>query len=218
MNSKQSGFFPILLVLYFAVLVISPSILLAAKWTVYEDARLIANDYNDGDSFHVMCNKHQYIFRLYYIDTPETSDSYLKRVQKQADYFGITVKQVLIIGKDAAIFTDKLLSKKIFTVYTKKEDARGNSKLRRYFAMIKVGDDWLSTLLVKEGLARIYGYPIDLPENGEFKWKYKSRLESLEKKAKKSGKGGWGYQKKKSGSSLRDLFEAAKKARDNNAQ
>ncbi len=181
----------VLLVCSFILLVVTPLISVAAKWKVYEDARLIENDFNDGDSFHVMCNKHHYIFRLYYVDTPETSDSYPKRVQDQADYFGITHKQVLKIGDDATKFTHKLLSRKKFTVYTKKEDARGNSKRKRYFAMIKVGDDWLSTLLVEGGLARIYGYKVDLPENGKPIRKYHARLKSTERKAKKGNRGAW---------------------------
>ncbi len=181
----------IVLTIVCGALLVVPSLSEAAKWTVYENATLIKNDYNDGDSFHIMCNRYHYIFRLYYVDTPETSDSYPQRVQEQADYFGITVKQALKIGADATKFTDKLLSKKSFTVYTKKEDARGNSKRKRYFAMIKVGDDWLSTLLVEEGFARIYGKRIDLPEQGKPMRKYSARLKSTERKAKKEKKGAW---------------------------
>ena len=181
----------ILMSVCWVLLMFAPLISDAAKWKVYENATLIENDFNDGDSFHVMCNKYHYIFRLYYVDTPETSASYPQRVQDQADYFGITVKQALKIGADATKFTDKLLSKKSFTVYTKKEDARGNSKRKRYFAMIKVGDDWLSTLLVEEGFARVYGKRIDLPEHGKPIRKYSARLRSTERKAKKEKKGAW---------------------------
>jgi endonuclease YncB( thermonuclease family) len=174
-----------------------PTLSAAGKWKVYEDATLIKNDFNDGDSFHVMCGKYHYIFRLYYVDTPETSASYPDRVQAQADYFDITFKEALKIGDDATRFTDKLLSRKSFTVYTKKEDARGNSKRKRYFAMIKIGDDWLSTLLVENGLARVYGMRTDLPDNGKPIRKYSARLKARERTAKKEHKGAWKYSKKK---------------------
>ena len=186
----------IFIIVCFVLLVMAPAISNAAKWKVYKNATLIKHDYNDGDSFHVRCNRYHYIFRLYYVDTPEVSDSYPKRVQEQADYFNITSKQALKIGEDAAKFSEKLLSKKIFTVYTKKEDARGNSKKKRYFAMIKIGDDWLSTLLVEEGLARIYGKRIDLPEDGKPERKYSARLKATERNAKKAKKGAWKRSKK----------------------
>ena len=109
----------ILMILCGVLLMMVPSVLDAAKWKVYKNSTLIKNDFNDGDSFHIRCNRYHYIFRLYYVDTPETSASYPKRVQDQADYFGITVKQALKIGEDATKFADKLLSRKSFTVYTK---------------------------------------------------------------------------------------------------
>ena len=186
----------ILMAICLVILVMIPSISRAAKWKVYKNATLIKHNYNDGDSFHVKCNRYHYIFRLYYVDTPEMSDSYPKRVQAQADYFNITLKQALKIGQDATKFSCALLSKKPFTVYTKKEDARGNSKKKRYFAMIKIGDDWLSTLLVEEGLARIYGKRIDLPEDGKPERKYSARLKSKERVAKKAKKGAWKWSKK----------------------
>ena len=185
-----------ILMLVCGMLLMTPLISNAAKWKVYKNATLIKHDYNDGDSFHVMCNRYHYIFRLYYVDTPETSDSYPKRVQEQADYFGITSGRALKIGEDAAKFSERLLSNKPFTVYTKKENARGNSKKKRYFAMIKIGDDWLSTLLVEEGLARVYGKRIDLPEDGKPERKYSARLKAKERMAKKTNKGAWKWSKK----------------------
>ncbi len=161
------------------------------KWQVYEDAVLLDNPANDGDSFHVRCNNHEYIFRLYFVDTPETDDKYKDRVQAQADYFGISVKQTLKIGHEAAVFTRRKLSHHKFTVYTKKEDARGNSRLRRYFAMIKVDGEWLSSLLVEEGYVRIYGMKTDLPDHGKTMWRYVKNLKHLEWKAKKARKGAW---------------------------
>ena len=191
----------------FALLFTVPAMSTAGKWRVYNNAELLHNDFNDGDSFHVMCNNRHYIFRLYFVDTPETSATYKIRVKKQADYFGITVKDVLKTGTIAARFTNRLLSGKKFTVYTKKEDARGNSRRKRYFAMVKIGDQWLSALLVDAGLARIYGMHTDLPEKGKSAGKYIARLKTKEKEAEKLHKGAWRYQQKESGS-LRDKWNA----------
>ena len=177
----------LLLLLFFMPVVSS-----AARWKVYKNATLIKHYYNDGDSFHVMCNKRHYIFRLYFVDAPETSNTYPLRVQEQADYFGVTVKQALAIGDRAAQFSTKVLSEKPFTLYTKKEDARGNSKKKRYFAMIKIGDVWLSSKLVDEGVVRIYGKRIKLPGERKPKQGYSARLRARERVAKKSHRGAWG--------------------------
>ena len=48
---------------------------------------------NDGDSFHVSVNGKEYIFRLYFVDTPEVDTEFPQRVKEQARYFGITPEQ-----------------------------------------------------------------------------------------------------------------------------
>ena len=63
----------LLLVNCLVLLVMAPAILEAAKWKVYENATLIENKYNDGDSFHVQCAKGDVEFRIYYVDTPESA-------------------------------------------------------------------------------------------------------------------------------------------------
>jgi len=37
-----------------------------------DNCRLIADAYNDGDSFHVKADGKEWIFRLYFVDAPET--------------------------------------------------------------------------------------------------------------------------------------------------
>ena len=41
-------------------------------WIVLENCRLITNPANDGDSFHVSAGEKEYLFRLYFVDAPET--------------------------------------------------------------------------------------------------------------------------------------------------
>ena len=160
-------------------------------WDKLENCKLVESYANDGDSFHVMHGDKEYVFRLCFVDCAETSMTYKDRVQDQADWWGISTKDAVRAGNDATKFTLKLLEKD-FTVYTKYKDARGNSKLGRNFAMIKVGDDFLSELLVKNGLARVYGYPVKTPDGISAK-SFRSQLDSIEKTAKRERKGAWNY-------------------------
>ena len=80
----------------------------------------------------------EYIFRLYFADTPETDASIPDRVAEQAKYFHVTVPQTLQIGIEAERFTRARLARP-FTVVTCKQDARGRSHLPRYFAFVEIG-------------------------------------------------------------------------------
>ncbi len=75
------------------------------KWQTYENCTLLQNESNDGDSFHVRAGGKEYIFRLYFVDTPETDASIPDRVAEQAKYFHVTVPQTLQIGIEAERFT-----------------------------------------------------------------------------------------------------------------
>lgn len=160
-----------------------------AEWKVYEKCTLIPQPFNDGDSFHVKAGRRHYIFRLYFVDAPETEDSYATRVADQAEYFGITPEKVMALGKQASRFTREFLAKP-FTVYTERQNARGQSRRTRYFAMIETDAGFLSNALVREGLARVYGCPTVLPD-GTPASKYFARLRAREREAKRAGNGGW---------------------------
>jgi len=160
-------------------------------WDKLDNCHLVESYANDGDSFHVKHGEKEFVFRLCFVDCAETSMSYPQRIREQGEWWGISDKNVIKAGHDATKFTLKLLDKG-FTVFTKYKDARGNSKLGRNFAMIKVGDSYLSEELVKEGLARVYGYSVKTPD-GKSRDSYRSRLDSLEKKAKREKKGAWDY-------------------------
>jgi endonuclease YncB( thermonuclease family) len=43
-------------------------------WIILKDCRFIANPANDGDSFHVSVGDKEYLFRLYFVDAPETDE------------------------------------------------------------------------------------------------------------------------------------------------
>jgi endonuclease YncB( thermonuclease family) len=173
----------------------------AKKWREYTGCRVIPNASNDGDSFHVKptnIKTRTYLFRLYFVDTPESDTSLPERLQIQADYFGIPdPKDVVKVGKDAVRFTEKFLEDGNFTVYSRLSDALGRSKKDRDYAMVmnSAGQD-LGTELVRNGLARVFGSGTDLSELDAYKrdenawWR---RLRQAELEAKKEKRGGWAY-------------------------
>jgi endonuclease YncB( thermonuclease family) len=163
----------------------------ARVWKELDEVRFLENDANDGDSFHAKRNTTEYLFRLYYVDTPESDTRYPARVKEQADYFGLSSEEAVEGAKKAKVFLKKLLSDKTFTVYTRYDDARGASKLKRYYAMVKIDGRWLSELLVENGFARVHGVGSELPDGTDAN-KYWSRLRKLEKEAQDAHRGLWG--------------------------
>lgn len=160
-----------------------------AKWYRYENCRLLTQDFNDGDSFHIKCKRRHYIFRLYFVDTPETETSFPDRVKEQADYWGLTPAQAVALGHKAARFTRAFLAQP-FTVHTRRVDARGRSDRPRYFAMIETDTGFLSAALVRRGLARIHGMSTELPD-GRPSSRHWGRLRLAEKAARREALGGW---------------------------
>lgn len=171
----------------------------AKKWREYTGCRVIPNASNDGDSFHVKptnIKTRSYLFRLYFVDTPESESSLPERLQVQADYFGVPEsKDILKIGKEAVKFTENFLADGNFTVYSRLSDALGRSDMDRDYAMVlnAAGQD-LGTELVRNGLARVYGQGSDLGDLEPYKrdenawWR---RLRQVELEAKKEKRGAW---------------------------
>ena len=173
----------------------------AKKWREYTGCNVIPNASNDGDSFHVKppnIKPRRYLFRLYFVDTPESEKSLPERLQEQADYFGMdNPMDVVKVGKDAVKFTEKFLADGNFTVYSRLADALGRSSKDRDYAMVLSADGRdLSYELVRNGLARVYGRGTDLSELDAYKrtedgwWK---RLRGAELEAKKEKLGAWAY-------------------------
>jgi endonuclease YncB( thermonuclease family) len=159
-------------------------------WRRYEACTLIEHPANDGDSFHVRAGRRHRILRLYFVDAPETAATFPERLEAQAAYWTLTPPAAQQLGKEAGAFARALLAQP-FTVYTRFEDARGNSDRPRHYAMLQTADGrWLSACLVEAGLARLYGKPTALPD-GTSARRYRAALRRLERQAREQGRGGW---------------------------
>ena len=136
----------------------------SAEWVKLENVAFRTDPSNDGDSFHVACNGKSYYLRLYFVDCPETQTRLQERIAEQAQIFGIELKNVPKMGKEAEDFTRARL-KQPFTVWTEWADAQGDSGVPRFFAFVQdaEGHD-LGQELVGNGLARVYGAQADHPE------------------------------------------------------
>ena len=160
------------------------------EWVVLKDCRLIANPANDGDSFHVSSGVKEYLFRLYFVDAPETDEMTLRRLVDQAKYFAITVPQAIEVGQAAKAFTQQKLSQP-FTVFTHMSDAMGQSRLERFYAFVETRDGDLGEQLVRNGLARVYGFKATPPGLTSSRVEL-VKLQQLEDQARQERIGAWG--------------------------
>src|SRR5213595_172184 len=124
-----------------------------APWVTLQGGHYLIKRPNDGDSFHVSVEGHEYIFRLYFVDAPEISAEFRDRVEEQAKYFGVAVDQVLDVGDLAKQFTREKLAEP-FLVRTCWEDAGGRSRMQRFYAFVQTRTGDLGEQLVENGLAR----------------------------------------------------------------
>ena len=178
-----------LLILILSGLATTPC-LASAPWVTLQGGHYLIKRPNDGDSFHVSVEGHEYIFRLYFVDAPETSAEFGDRVEEQATYFGVTVDQVLQVGELAKEFTREKLADSFF-VRTCWEDAGGRSRMQRFYAFVQTRTGDLGEQLVENGLARAH-LATAKPEgltSAAAEWK---NLIKLEHKAKREKVGGWG--------------------------
>ena len=127
-----------------------------SPWVTLQGGHYLIKRPNDGDSFHVSVEGHEYIFRLYFVDAPEISAEFRDRVEEQAKYFGVAVDQVLDVGDLAKQFTREKLTEP-FLVRTCWEDAGGRSRMQRFYAFVQTRTGDLGEQLVENGLARIHG-------------------------------------------------------------
>lgn len=187
------------------------------KWTTFENCTVDEKDYRDGDSLHVKNEKgREYIFRLYFVDAPETNDRFPDRLAQQGEYFGgLTPDEVIRVGEDAAKFTDKFLSGK-FTVHTRYHDALGGSSKKRYYAIIEKDGVSLAEALVERGYARIFGVDVTPPGAATEK-AYLLRLKGKENEARKAGLGGWAKTARGRGQNARGAAPAAWRVEEQDA-
>ncbi len=160
-------------------------------WEVLDGCRLVSAPINDGDSFKVSHKDRTFIVRLYFVDCPETYDTYIERLRDQARYFSIPEADVMAAGKVATAYSKKFLRGE-FTVITRWADARGG-KEPRFFALVRKNNQMLSSELIRNGLARIYGMPTkgSWPD-GASPRAYLSQLKQHERAAQRSMTGIWG--------------------------
>ena len=181
---------------FFAVLLFSAGEAAArANWVTLSNCAYLVKRANDADSFHVSVNGKEYIFRLYFVDAPETGTTFRGRVRQQAKYFKATSAEAVKLGELAREFTREKLSRP-FVVRTCWQDAKGQSRLPRFYAFIQASDGDLAEQLVENGLARVHGaaaQPEGLP-SARAQWQ---KLDTLEAKAKQERVGGWGIEAKR---------------------
>ena len=167
------------------------------SWEILENCRLVESPINDGDSFKLMHGDNVFTIRLYYVDCPETYDTYRDRLQDQAGYFSISEAEVITFGKTAKAYTEKFLDGE-FTVITRWEATLGSeSENMRYFGIVLKKNRLLSTELVSDGLARIYGMPAKGSwPGGVTPEVYLRQLKQSERTAQQAGKGIWYHAQK----------------------
>jgi competence protein ComEA len=164
-----------------------PGKLNADEWTKLEKSRFISNHINDGDSFMVKHKSTTYVFRLYWIDTPEKINDYPERIAEQAAYFGIQPEEVVQIGREAKLFTQEFL-KGDLTIFTQWENGQGIGQ--RFYGIISSEKGSLIEALVGNGLASVSGYKKGWPEQPSIQ-EFRQRLLKLENQAKEKKMGGW---------------------------
>jgi len=159
------------------------------EWITLDNCQLIPNKANDGDSFHVRANDTEYLVRLYFVDAPETASVGPARLIEQAEYFGVSVPQVIEIGLDAKKFVDAKLSEP-FTVVTRLAGGLGRSKVQRIYGFVRTKEGDLGEQLIANGLARIHGTTAAVP-GGSTSADEREKLAQLENEAKRQKVGGW---------------------------
>ncbi|MBU2226077.1 MAG: helix-hairpin-helix domain-containing protein [Proteobacteria bacterium] len=140
----------------------------SADLQMFSNGRLINDPANDGDSFLVEANRKSFHVRLYFVDCPETFIAFksdAQRVREQTRYFGLSdATRTIHFGNEAKTFTEHVLVKP-FTVHTAFASALGRSSKGRVYGFITTADgNDLSSLLVKNGLARTHGIGRKTPD------------------------------------------------------
>ena len=131
----------------------------AAELISLNDATLIDNPSNDGDSFFVSVNGEELHMRLYFVDCMETnfsSKAEVDRIIEQRRHFGLpNTHAVVRFGQAATAYVNQVLAEP-FTIFTSYASSPGRGT--RIYGFIKTSDgEYLSEKLVREGLARIHG-------------------------------------------------------------
>lgn len=163
----------------------------AAPWEMLQNCKLKKHTFNDGDSFFVRHGTNEYLFRLYYVDCAETDPGLNRRIKEQAEYWGIAEDQVLPLGKQATEYTANIL-KRSFSVKTAWQKALGGGRQQRYYAFVVApGNRDLGEVLVKNGMAQVFGEKRRAPPGYNVR-QYLAKLLRFESEARKFRRGAWG--------------------------
>lgn len=173
-----------------------------SPWRTLGGCSLEAWDGNDGDSFLVQCpspkpGKEDFkVFRLYYVDTPESEDSLPERLEEQRRYWDLPdLRTVVKMGEEAKRFSRQFLSGR-FEAHTMGEEAMGRTAMGRQFAMLSVDGNDLGLALVRNGLARVYGKTPEAEDLGAYRFPsgaWWGKLRQAEALAKREKKGCWAH-------------------------
>lgn len=150
------------------MLVCAPDFTDAAELQILDNAVLVDAGMNDGDSFRVSAGGRELHLRLYYVDCLETdfgSTAELERIRDQQHHFGLEdPHDVVRFGARAADYVQEVLANP-FSIHTAYAWAPGRSAGGRYYAFVETHDGRdLAHLLVREGLARVYGKTRPAPD------------------------------------------------------
>lgn len=162
----------------------------ADEWIKLEGCRIVPHIGNDGDSFRVLHRGDEHVFRLYFVDCPETDPTLEERLAQQAEVWPRDKEGLLLAGKEATDFAMERLSK-TFTVHTRWRDARGGGRLPRHFAFVEFEPGkFLCEALTAAGHARVFGASDPRPD-GLSEREMWDRLNRLERQAKARRLGAW---------------------------
>ncbi len=170
----------------------------------FENCRLVATDWADGDSFLVRtADKQEFTVRLYGADCVEwhiTDASDERRLRTQRRYFGISdagsdvrssIEVARSFGEAAAEYVRKKLAKP-FTLHTAFADARGDGRHKRIYGFVITHDGHdMAADLIASGLARAFGVSRGTYD-GRSQEEYRAYLADLELQAASAKKGIWG--------------------------
>lgn len=171
-------------------------------YETYRKCTLVEARNNDGDSFMVsLPDGRKSELRLYFVDTPESAfksyrggENNHQRISEQAaEMGGITPQQAVAVGQDAKHFTLALLGSRPFDIFTRWDSPFHDGRYHAFVRVTQGGKSrWLHELLVEKGFARIHTKGADLPDGTTYQ-KQEAHLKELERAAKKTEAGAWGY-------------------------
>lgn len=190
---RWRGLFLLALLVSFAGSAAESSTNKPASWVPLSGCRFMSEENSDGDSFHVEYGQREFIFRLYFVDAPETDRQLKDHIREQCEYFRVAPEEILKAGDAAKKFTAQWLRQR-FTVTTRWQNAMGRSRLPRYYALLEANGQDLAELLVSRGLARARGTIAILPDGTRAK-DHMEKLRKVEAEAKARQLGIWVHSK-----------------------